>query len=97
MKKYTVSHSRPLADLGGEQAPLPEAVSIMEIGVMTEPTEGALLSREHSTVPPRAKSCPVVRTREAVRLYHFRLSAEKAYAGWTKRFVIFHGMRHSEK
>jgi hypothetical protein len=63
MKEYTVSLCRPPADLGGEQAPLPETVSIMEIGVVTGLTEGALLSQERSTATPRAKSCPLARAR----------------------------------
>ena len=35
--------------------------------------------------------------REAVRARHFSSSTEKAYADWTKRFVILHGISHPEK
>ncbi|MHB1494593.1 MAG: phage integrase N-terminal SAM-like domain-containing protein [Acidithiobacillus sp.] len=32
--------------------------------------------------------------REALRLRHYRLRTEQAYAHWVKRFVLFHGKRH---
>ncbi|MHB8211693.1 MAG: phage integrase N-terminal SAM-like domain-containing protein [Acidithiobacillus sp.] len=32
--------------------------------------------------------------REALRLRHYSLRTERAYALWVKRFVLFHGKRH---
>jgi site-specific recombinase XerD len=32
--------------------------------------------------------------REALRLRHYSLRTEQAYAHWVKRFVLFHGKRH---
>jgi integron integrase len=32
--------------------------------------------------------------REAVRLRHYSLRTERAYVGWIKRFILFHGKRH---
>jgi site-specific recombinase XerD len=34
------------------------------------------------------------RVREAVRARHYSRRTEKAYVGWTRRFVLFHGKRH---
>ncbi len=34
------------------------------------------------------------RVREAIRTRHYSRKTEKAYVGWTKRFVLFHGKRH---
>ena len=30
----------------------------------------------------------------AVRVRHYRLRTEKAYVGWVKRYILFHGKRH---
>lgn len=32
--------------------------------------------------------------REKIRLKHFSLKTERAYLGWAKRFILFHGKRH---
>jgi hypothetical protein len=32
--------------------------------------------------------------RDALRLRHYSLRTERAYAHWVKRFVLFHGKRH---
>lgn len=34
------------------------------------------------------------RVREAIRLRHYSRRTEKAYLGWVRRFVLFHGKRH---
>jgi integron integrase len=40
--------------------------------------------------PPRLLD----RVREAARLRHYSRRTEKAYVGWIRRFVLFHGKRH---
>ena len=37
------------------------------------------------------------RVRAAVRARHYSLRTEEAYAGWIRRFVLFHGERHPEE
>ena len=32
--------------------------------------------------------------RAAIRLRHYSRRTEKAYAGWIRRFILFHGKRH---
>ena len=32
--------------------------------------------------------------REAIRLRHYSRRTEKAYVGWTRRYILFHGKRH---
>ncbi len=34
------------------------------------------------------------RVREVIRYKHYSLRTEKAYVGWVRRFVVFHGRRH---
>jgi integron integrase len=34
------------------------------------------------------------RLREAIRMRHYSRRTEKAYVGWVRRFVLFHGKRH---
>ncbi len=43
--------------------------------------------------PPRL----LERLRLAIRVRHYSRSTEKAYVGWTRRFVLFHGRRHPEE
>lgn len=46
---------------------------------------------------PPAKSAPpklLQRVRNAVRARHYSPRTEQAYVAWTRRFVVFHGMRH---
>lgn len=43
--------------------------------------------------PPRL----LERVREAIRLRHLSRRTEKAYAGWIRRFVLFHGRRHPDE
>ncbi len=42
--------------------------------------------------PPRLLD----RVRAAVRLRHLSRQTEKAYVGWTRRYVLFHGKRHPD-
>jgi len=35
--------------------------------------------------------------RDAVRLKHYSIRTEEAYAGWTTRFILFHGKRHPQE
>jgi hypothetical protein len=34
------------------------------------------------------------RVRDSVRARHYSIRTEEAYAGWVRRFVLFHGKRH---
>ena len=34
------------------------------------------------------------RARDSVRARHYSIRTEEAYAGWVRRFVLFHGKRH---
>jgi hypothetical protein len=36
------------------------------------------------------------RLRTAIRLRHLSPRTEEAYAGWTRRFIVFHGMKHPD-
>ena len=54
-----------------------------------------------SDEPPRASAAPgpapprlLDRVREAIRLRHYSIRTEDAYADWTRRFVLFHQKRH---
>ncbi len=79
---------------------MPETVSFGEAGIVSGPLaapDEAWLARERPATPPRGKPRLLDRVREAVRTRHFSPLTEKAYVGWTKRFVIFHGMRHPEQ
>lgn len=35
--------------------------------------------------------------REAIRVRHYSIRTERAYVGWVKRFIRFHGYRHPEE
>src|SRR5947199_10352036 len=55
--------------------------------------EGACLAREHAGEAPRApKLIDVVR--DALRARHYSRRTEKAYVGWIRRYILFHGKRH---
>src|SRR5437870_1077930 len=57
------------------------------------PVEGACLAREHAGEAPRApKLIDVVRN--ALRARHYSRRTEKAYIGWIRRYILFHGKRH---
>jgi hypothetical protein len=36
------------------------------------------------------------RLRVALRTLHYSARTEKAYVGWVRRFILFHGKRHPE-
>jgi len=57
------------------------------------PAEGACLAREHAGEAPRApKLIDVVR--DTLRARHYSRRTEKAYIGWIRRYILFHGKRH---
>ena len=57
------------------------------------PAEGACLAREHAGEAPRApKLIDVVR--DTLRARHYSRWTEKAYIGWIRRYILFHGKRH---
>jgi len=57
------------------------------------PVEGGCLAREHAGEAPRApKLIDVVRN--ALRARHYSRRTEKAYIGWIRRYILFHGKRH---
>jgi site-specific recombinase XerD len=49
--------------------------------------------REHTDNPPY-KSRLLERARVAIRSRRYSPKTERAYVGWIKRFVLFHGKRH---
>jgi integrase len=49
------------------------------------------LGLESSPRPPRLLD----RVREAIRLRHGSRSTEKSYVRWIRRYILFHGKRHS--
>lgn len=44
--------------------------------------------------PPGRKPKLLEQVREAMRVHHYSPRTEKAYIGWTRRYVHFHGRRH---
>src|SRR5712691_2878334 len=65
--------------------------------MLTGDVAGASLVREsHGDVvrlptgPPRL----LARVRDAIRLRHYSKRTERAYIGWIRRFILFHGKRH---
>jgi integron integrase len=38
----------------------------------------------------------MTRVRHAIRLRHYSRRTERAYAGWIRRFIFFHGVRHPD-
>lgn len=41
-----------------------------------------------------AKSPLLERVRDAIRLRQYSMATERAYVGWARRFILFHGKRH---
>src|SRR2546425_6100695 len=59
----------------------------------TGPVEGGCLAREHAGEAPRApKLIDVVR--DTLRARHYSRRTERAYIGWIRRYILFHGKRH---
>jgi integron integrase len=52
-----------------------------------------LVVREPNLTTPRSPKL-LDRVREAIRLRHRSRSTEKAYVGWIRRYILFHGKRH---
>ena len=50
--------------------------------------------RLYKIVPPRPARRLLDAVREALRARHCSPRTEKAYTGWIRRFVLFHGKRH---
>ena len=61
--------------------------------VWTGPIERRWVVRER---PDDAARRPRLldRVREALRRSHYSRRTEKAYVGWIRRYVVFHGRRH---
>jgi len=47
--------------------------------------------------PDSAQPRLLDRVREAIRTRHYSRRTERAYAGWIRRFVLFHGKRHPQE
>lgn len=43
--------------------------------------------------PPRLLD----RVRAEIRLRHYSPRTEKAYVGWIRRYILFHGVRHPDE
>lgn len=52
--------------------------------------EGMPDSQARATGRPRLMD----QVRAAIRLRHFSRRTEDSYAGWIRRFIVFHGTRH---
>jgi hypothetical protein len=39
----------------------------------------------------------LVQVRAAIRLRHYSILTEEAYAQWSKRYILFHHKRHPEE
>ena len=48
-----------------------------------------------SMAPPKPRLLDRVRT--AIRMRHYSARTEKAYVGWVRRFVVYHGKRHPDE
>jgi integron integrase len=47
-------------------------------------------------VPPRTDVRLLDRVRVSLRTRHYSIRTEKAYVGWIRRFIVFHGKRHPD-
>src|SRR5262245_20557168 len=45
-----------------------------------------------TSAPPNARLLD--RVRDALRVRHYSRRTERAYVGWIRRFILFHGKRH---
>jgi len=52
------------------------------------------LPRSEEGPPGAAAPRLLQRLREAVRVRHYSIRTEDAYADWARRFILFHGKRH---
>ncbi len=51
-----------------------------------------VVSNAKSPIAPKPKLLDQVR--EAIRTRHYSIKTEEAYAGWIKRFILYHNKRH---
>jgi len=56
--------------------------------------EGRVGKNEVTQTLAQPKPKLLDRVREAIRTRHYSRRTEKAYVGWIKRFIFFHGVRH---
>ena len=47
-----------------------------------------------AAVPPPPRLLD--RMRHGIRVRHFAIRTEQTYVDWAKRFILFHGKRHSQ-
>ena len=66
------------------------AVSLYEPNSSAWECRDGMLPARATPDPPRLLD----RVPEAIRLRHYSRRTEKAYVGWARRFVLFHGKRH---
>ncbi len=75
----------------------------MAIGGLVQPVRYArvedqaashLLAFRESGPPPLPKPRFLDRVRESLRTRHYSARTEKAYVGWIRRYILFHGKRH---
>lgn len=59
-------------------------------GIVSGPMAGALVLRESGRKPRRLFD----EVRRVMRTHHLSRSTERAYVGWIRRFIRFHGRRH---
>src|SRR6185369_7489132 len=57
------------------------------------PPESGRASAPPAGSPPRLLD----RVRSALRARHYSFRTEKAYVGWIRRFIFFHGKRHPDE
>src|SRR5205809_7202235 len=60
------------------------------------PLAEGISSTVQEQAPPTVKPPPRLldRVRAAVRARHYSRRTEKAYVGWIRRYILFHGKRH---
>ena len=76
------SLQRVVSPQPASQADDARGVTAQLLGKVTRPLEGR-------------KPKLLDQVREAIRTRHYSLRTEDAYVGWIRRFILFHGKRHS--
>ena len=63
---------------------------------MDRPDLFLIANRDAVTDPAVARTKPKLldQVRDAIRARHYARRTERAYVGWVRRFVLFHGKRH---
>jgi streptomycin 6-kinase len=76
-------------------APQPDRLSLLTI--LSQEFHMLFTDRRRSIAllqPARAKAPKLLdRVRAAIRARHYSLRTEEAYAGWIRRFILFHNKR----